>query len=124
MSDTTTTNTTTTNTNTSNTNTQQSNQKDRTVSFNQYLDKECVIILSSYRSITGIIRGWDSLNLVVENATENRSFGTEGNTQHEVKRTFPQVLIRLQTIQSILPTDGYVAIEAPFQQTGEATAAQ
>jgi small nuclear ribonucleoprotein (snRNP)-like protein len=84
--------------------------KDRTVSFNQYLDKECFVVFNQHHEIKGVIKGWDSLNLIIADATEYRSI--QNNCQSkELVRILGEVLVRIQTIESIFPSQGYEKIE-------------
>ena len=82
-------------------------QKDRTVSFNQYLDLKCNIVLDSNRQLTGVIVGWDSLNLVVHQATETQLVRASATTpEREITRSFPHpILVRCQNIESIFPLE-------------------
>lgn len=87
-----------------------SEEKQRSVSFNHYLDKKVLITFSLNRSIVGVIKGWDSLNLIIDEAVETRSLPGKDGEPVEYTRSLGQILIRLANICSILPEDGYEPI--------------
>lgn len=96
----------------STTTTSEKPQHQKAVSFNQYLDKKCFIIMGPFRQVVGIIKGWDPLNLVVEDAVETRTLQASSDAPiKELTRSFPSLLLRCQNIESILPCDGYEAVD-------------